>query len=165
MGADLLDFRTWDRFFLFVRRLFEEPPQETASMNRCPTMRQLMKAPSAKAAARKNRLRDRLRLALEEFFASRMGGHRDFNIKIVDDLILLRCKEALSPAEMNLASMKAGRLLLQEVSERLCHELQPDLNRVLYQITGLRLLDIGVGSFWQRGEKIYLLNMSNKVKL
>lgn len=134
-------------------------------MNRSPTMRQAMKAPSAKAALRKNQLRDHLRRALGEFFAHRMGGHWDLNIKIVDDLILLRCKEALSPSKMNLASMKAGRLLLQEVSERLCRELQPDLNRVLYQITGLCLLDIGVGLFWQQREKICLFTMSNRVKL
>jgi uncharacterized protein YbcI len=94
-----------------------------------------------------------------------MGGHWDLNIRVVDDLILLRCKEAFSPSEINLATMKTGRMLIQEVSERLCRELEPDLNRVLRKATGLRLLDIGVGLFWNRGEKIYLLTMSDQVRL
>ncbi|MBI2999104.1 MAG: DUF2294 family protein [Deltaproteobacteria bacterium] len=109
-------------------------------------------------------MRRRLCHALAEFFVQRMGGRGDLEVKIVDDLILLRCKEALSPAEINLGTMKAGRLLLQEVSERLCRELQPDLDRLLYEITGRRLLDICAGFFVERGEKIYLFTMSDTVK-
>jgi len=82
----------------------------------------------------------------------------------MDDLILLRCKGAVSAAEADIGAMKAGRLLLQEVSERLCQELQPDLNTLLRQITGRRLLDICVGIFLRRREKIYILTMSNRVK-
>ena len=109
-----------------------------------------------------------LRHALEEFFGGRFGTSGDMEvkmeIKIVDDLILLRCKGAVSPAEVDLGTMKAGRLLLQEVSERLCQELRPDLNRRLRQITGRRLLDISVGIFFRQREKIYLFTMSDKVK-
>jgi hypothetical protein len=60
--------------------------------------------------------------------------------------------------------MKAGRMLLQEVSERLCRELQPDLDRLLCQITGLRLVDICVGFFLERRERIYLFTMSDAVR-
>lgn len=40
MGADLLDFRTWDRFFRFPfgRRPVEEPAQEKVAMNPAPAM-------------------------------------------------------------------------------------------------------------------------------
>ena len=104
-----------------------------------------------------------LRHALEEFFGGRFGTSGDMEVKIVDDLILLRCKGAVSPAEVDLGTMKAGRLLLQEVSERLCQELRPDLNRRLRQITGRRLLDISVGIFFRQREKIYLFTMSDRV--
>lgn len=109
-------------------------------------------------------LRQQLRHALGEFFARRVGGLKNTELKIVGDLILLRCKEAISPSEVNLTALKAGRLLLQEVSEKVCRELQPDLDRLLYEITGLRLLDICVGFFVERREKIYLLTMSDRVK-
>ncbi len=105
-----------------------------------------------------------LRHALEESFGGRLGASGDMEVKIVDDLILLRCKGAVSPAETDLGTMKAGRLLLQEVSERLCQELQPDLSRLLRRITGRRLLDICVGIFFRRREKIYLFTMSSSVK-
>lgn len=85
-------------------------------------------------------------------------------LKIVDDLILLRCKEAISPAEVNLGTLKSGRLLLQEVNERVCREIQPDLDRVFREITGLHLVDICVGLFLQRREKIYLFTMTDTVK-
>ncbi len=107
------------------------------------------------------RLRQRLRLALGEFFVERMGASGDMEIKVVDDLILLRCKSALSPSEVNTASMKVGRLLLQEATEGLCRELKPDLNTLLYEITGLQLLDIGVVFFLERREKTYLFFMSD----
>ena len=50
-----------------------------------------------------------------------------------------------------------------EVSERLCTELQPDLRRLHYKITGLRLVDTCVGLFLKRREKVYLLTVSNTV--
>ncbi len=109
-------------------------------------------------------VRGQLRHELQEFFAKRINSHPGMEIRIVDDLILLRCKEAISPSESNLSTMRAGRLLLQEVSERICRELQPDLDRVLYKITGLRLLDICVGLFVERREKIYLFTMSETVR-
>lgn len=80
------------------------------------------------------------------------------------DLIVIRCKEAFSPSEINLGTMKAGRLLLQEVSESLCRELQPDLDKLLCEITGLRLVDICVGFFLERRERIYLFTMSDTVE-
>ena len=122
------------------------------------------KAKLTRPGVKKVGLRRRLHHALGEFFADQIGGSGQTEVKIVDDLILLRCKEALSPAEINLGTMKAGRLLLQEVSERVCRELQPDLDRLLYEITGLRLLDICAGFFVERGEKIYLFTMSDTVK-
>ena len=51
-----------------------------------------------------------------------------------------------------------------EVSERLCPELQPDLRRLHYRITGLRLVDACVGLFLKRWKKVYLLTVSNTVK-
>lgn len=102
--------------------------------------------------------------ALREFFAERMRGHMEMDVKIVDDLIILRCKEALSLSEVNLSTLRAGRLLLQEVNERLCQELKPDVGRLLREITGRRLVDICVGLFAARREKVYLFTMSDKVK-
>ena len=94
----------------------------------------------------------------------RVGGSGDMETKIVDDLILVRCNGALSPSEVNLGTLKSGRLLIHEVNERVCRELQPDLDRILREITGLHLVDICVGLFLERREKIYLLTMSDRVK-
>ena len=110
-------------------------------------------------AASKQRLRD----MLGEFFQERIGASGAMEVKIVEDLILVRCKGVISPSEVNLGAIKVGRLMLQEVSERLCQELQPDLARLLYRITGLRLVDVCVGLFLQRREKIYLFTMSDRV--
>lgn len=105
-----------------------------------------------------------VRRALEEFFRERGGMKGEMEVKVVDDLVLLRCKGAVSRAEVDLETMKAGRLLLREVSERHCQELEPDLSRLLRKITGRRLLDKCVASFFSRREKIYLFTMSGRVK-
>ena len=108
-------------------------------------------------------LRQHVRCALVEFFEQRMGGRWSTEISIIGDLIVMRCKKAFSPSEINLGTMKAGRLLLQEVSERLCRELQPDLDKLLYEITGRRLVDMCVGLFLDRRERIYFFSMSDTV--
>jgi len=109
-------------------------------------------------------IRQRLCQELSEFFAQRMAISGDTEVKIFDDLILLRCKDAVSPAEMDVGTMKAGRLLLQEVSDRLCQEHQPDLNRLLRKITGRRLLDVSASLFFRRRERFYVFTMSDRVK-
>ena len=118
----------------------------------------------ARSTKLKLRLKQRLRHALEEFFVERMGGGGDMEASIVDDLILLRCKKAMSPSEVDLGAIKVGRLLLQEATERLRRELKPDLKTLLYKITGLRLLDMGAVLFVERREKLYLFLMSDTVK-
>ena len=127
-------------------------------------MRQTTNARSTKLRVRRLGLKARLRHALGEFFARRVGGLENTELKIVDDLIILRCKEAISPSEVNLGTLKSGRLLLQEVNERVCRELQPDLDRILREITGLHLVDICVGLFLARREKIFLFTMTDTVK-
>ena len=119
---------------------------------------------SPKPTVMKPGKRERLCQELRKFFAQRLAVSGDTEVKIVDDLILLRCKEAISPSEVNLGTLKSGRLLLQEVNERVCRELQPDLDRVLREITGLHLVDICVGLFLERREKIFLFTMTDTVK-
>lgn len=109
-------------------------------------------------------VRQRLCHELKEFFAQRMAVSGDTEVEIVDDLILLRWKGALSPAEIEMGTMKAGRLLIQEVSDKICQELQPTLNSLLHDITGLHLLDVGVGLFWRRREKIFFLTIGDTVR-
>ncbi len=109
-------------------------------------------------------LKQHVRCALEEFFEHHMGRRWQMEVSILGDLIVSRCKEAFSPSELNLGTMKAGRRLLQEVSESLCRELQPDLDKLLCEITGLRLVDISVGFFLERRERIYLFTMSDAVE-
>jgi uncharacterized protein YbcI len=109
-------------------------------------------------------LKQQLRRALEEFLGERLGRSRDMEVKIVDELILLRWRGAVLPAEIDLGTIRAGRMFLQEVSERLCQDLQPDLNRLLRKITGRRLLDICVGIFFRRREKILVFTMSDRIK-
>ena len=127
-------------------------------------MRQTTNARSTKPRVRRLGLKERIRHTLVEFFARRVGGLENTELKIVDDLILLRCREAISHSEVNLGTLKSGRLLLQEVNESLCRELQPDLDKLLCEITGLRLVDICVGFFLERRERIYLFAMSDAVK-
>lgn len=109
-------------------------------------------------------LRQRLRHALGEFLARRLGRVENTELKIVGDLILLRCRQAISPSEANLGELKSGRLLLQEFNERLCRELRPDLERILHDITGLQVADLCVGLFLERREKIFLFTMTDTVK-
>lgn len=111
----------------------------------------------------KPELKQRLCQELKVFFAQQMAVSGAIKVKIVDDLILLRCQAALSPSEIDIGTMKAGRRLVQQVSEKTSRELQPGLNRILNQVTGLQLMDVNVAIFWQRKEKVFLLTMSDSL--
>jgi Na+-translocating membrane potential-generating system (MpsC) len=106
----------------------------------------------------------RLRFALQDFVKRRMGVSGEIHVKIAADLIFLRCREAISLSEVEVGSLQVGRLLLQESSERTCREVQPELGRLLYKITELRLLDMCVVTFFRRREKIYVLALSDRVR-
>lgn len=98
---------------------------------------------------------------LGEFFAGQTGTGGDKEVCIADDLNIFRRKEALSRAEIDIGTMKAGRLLVQEMSEKVCRELQPSVDQLLDKLSGLRLIDVGVALFWKRKEKVFLLSMSD----
>jgi Na+-translocating membrane potential-generating system (MpsC) len=130
-------------------------------------MKQRQAPKEKRKAARKPRgtaVIQRLQRALQDFLKRRMRVGGNVNVKIASDLIFLRCQEAISPSEVEVGSMQVGRLLLQEVSERRCREVQPELGRLLYRITDLRLLDMCVVNFFRRREKIYVLAMSDRLR-
>jgi hypothetical protein len=113
---------------------------------------------------RGNAALQRLRFALQDFLKRRMRVSGKINVKIAADLIFLRCREAISPSEVEVGSMQVGKLLLQELSERRCREVQPELGRLLYKITERRLLDMCVVTFFRRREKIYVLALSDRLR-
>ena len=104
-----------------------------------------------------------LRDALRQFVKQRMGVSGTIKIKIAADRIFVQCNKAISSPEVELGNLKAGRLLLQQVSERRCAEARSELGTILYRITGLRLVDIRVAIFFQRREKVYVLAMSEEL--
>ncbi len=107
----------------------------------------------------------RLGLELNKFFAAQMGLRGDHRLHVIEDLIILRCKNALAPAELEIGAMKAGRVLVKEVGERVCRELRPRLDCLLREITGLQLLEVRVDLFWSQREKAFLFSISDNIKL
>ncbi len=106
----------------------------------------------------------RLGKRLCNFFSEQMGIRGRSEIHVLDDLIVLRFKDALSSGELEIGAAKSGRLLVKELIERACRQVQPELERLLQQMTDLHLLGMGVAIFWKRSEKVFLMTMSDKVK-
>jgi uncharacterized protein YbcI len=104
-----------------------------------------------------------LRNALRQYVKQRMSVSGTIKISIAADRIFVQCHKAISSPEIQLGKLKAGRLLLQQVSERRCAEARSELGTILYGITGLRLVDIRVAIFFQRREKVYVLAMSEEL--
>lgn len=107
----------------------------------------------------------RLGQRLCKFFSEQMGVSGRSEIHVLGDLIVLRFKDALSSGELEIGTVKSGRLLVKELIEKACRQVQPELDRLLQQITHLQLLGVDVAIFWKRSEKIFLMTMSDKVRL
>jgi uncharacterized protein YbcI len=117
----------------------------------------------AETPARRSGLCRGLNAELQDFFAHELGVSGPMETHVVDDLIIVRCKRALSPAEVSIGATKAGRLLVKEVTEKVCKKLEPGLDRLLLRATGVTLHELRVGLFWKRGEKVFLLHMGEKI--
>lgn len=100
-----------------------------------------------------------------KFFSEQMGVRGRSEIHVLDDLIVLRFKDALSSGELEIGTVKSGRLLVKELIEKACRQVQPELDRLLHQLTHLQLLGVGVAIFWKRSEKVFLMTMSDKIRL
>ena len=103
--------------------------------------------------------------ALIHFEKEFMGrGPVETRTYIVDDMILVRLKGVLTPAEQTLTKSKSARsaYLLKQVRNELLASCRPMLEELLSDIVNVRVLSIHTDISTKTGERVIVFTLNDK---
>jgi uncharacterized protein YbcI len=84
---------------------------------------------------------------------------------LLDDLVVIRLKGVLTPAEMRLAetsNRQRGRYLLKQVRQELIDQARPMLESVVRDILGVEISSLHTDISTKTGERVIVLSLTEK---
>jgi len=97
-------------------------------------------------------------LAMIQFEKEYLGrGPADARVHFIEDMILVRLKGILTPAEQKLAETKEGKMLVKETRRQLFESSRPLLEEMVSAITGLQLVSLHTDMSTRTGERVVAL--------
>ena len=105
--------------------------------------------------------------ALIKFEKEYMGrGPEETKTYIIDDIILIRLKRVLTPAEQQLAGTSdetTGRTLIKRVRTELLEKARPLLEQIIIELTGKRVKSLHTDISTITGERVIILTLESPV--
>jgi uncharacterized protein YbcI len=80
---------------------------------------------------------------------------------IQEDLLIIRIENALSPSEIILISQETGKRLIKEMNEKLAEEILPNLQIVLFPLTGKKAVGLEIELHERGHEKVFLITLES----
>ncbi len=112
----------------------------------------------------KGQLESELGNALVQFEKNYMGrGPQETRAYIIDDMILLRLKGVLTPAEQKLANTEKGRELIKNMRSNLLEEGRELLSQAVEEITGIKVLSLHTDVSTKTGERMIIFSLSENL--
>ena len=104
--------------------------------------------------------------AIIRFEKEFMGrGPLEARTYIIDDMVLVRLKNVLTPAELKLAESeegKRGRYLIKQVRQELIEQGRPLLDAVIQDIVGTKVVSLHTDISAKTGERIIVFSLESK---
>ena len=98
--------------------------------------------------------------AIVQFEIDYMGrGPKEAATYVVADMVLVRLKGVLTPAEQQLTQTADGGELVKKIRSTLIEKARPLLEGVLGGITGSRILDLHTDISTTSGERIFVFTL------
>jgi uncharacterized protein YbcI len=112
-------------------------------------------------------MEDEITKAMIRFEKDYFGrGPVDARTYIIQDMILVRLRGILTPAEQQLAESRDGMLMIKDMRRQLFETARPHLVEMVRQITGGRMISLHTDLSTSTGERIVVLvvdtNIGNK---
>jgi len=105
--------------------------------------------------------------ALIKFEKEYMGrGPEETKTYIIDDIIVIRLKRVLTPAEQQLAGTSdetTGRTLIKRVRTELLEKARPLLEQIIIELTGKRVKSLHTDISTITGERVIILTLESPV--
>ena len=102
--------------------------------------------------------------ALIQFEKDYMGrGPKETQTYIIDDLILVRLKGVLTPAEQQLAKNPEGMNLIKKIRSNLLEQARELLMEVIERITGLKVISLHTDISTKTGERMIIFTLNENL--
>ena len=103
--------------------------------------------------------------AIVQFEIDYMGrGPKETRVHIVEDLVVVRLKGVLTPAEEQLTKSLDGKDLVKKMRATLIDKARPLLYQVVGDITGMRILDLYTDISTESGERVFVFALENNLE-
>jgi len=102
--------------------------------------------------------------ALIQFEKDFMGrGPKETRAYIVEDMVLVRLKGVLTPAEQQLAKNAEGTELIKQIRSNLLEQARTLLSDTIEKITGLKVISLYTDISTKTGERIILFTLAENL--
>jgi uncharacterized protein YbcI len=100
--------------------------------------------------------------AIVQFEIDYMGrGPKEARVYIVEDLVVVRLKGVLTPAEEQLTKSIEGKDLVKKMRATLIDKARPLLYQVVGNITGAKILDLHTDISTESGDRVFVFSLDN----
>ncbi|MCK6620763.1 MAG: DUF2294 domain-containing protein [Calditrichaceae bacterium] len=108
----------------------------------------------------RGQLEAEISVAMTRFEKEHLGrGPKEVRAYIIEDMILVRLKGVLTPAEEKLAADKDGARLIKEIRMRLIENSRPLIEKIIEDITLAKVRTLHTDISSKTGERIILLGL------
>lgn len=103
--------------------------------------------------------------AVVQFEIDYMGrGPREARTYMIEDMVLVRLKGVLTPAEEQLSKSADGGELVKKMRATLIEKAKPLLYQVIGDITGCKILDLHTDISIVSGERVFVFALSDNLE-
>lgn len=113
----------------------------------------------------KGQLEADISTAVTQFERDHLGrGPKEARSFIIQDMILIRLKGVLTPAEEKLAAEKDGAQLIKQVRMRLIESSRPLLEQIINNKTGAEVRTLHTDISSRTGERVFILCLNKNLE-
>lgn len=113
----------------------------------------------------KGQLEAEISTAITKFEKEHLGrGPKEANTYIIEDMILIRLKGVLTPAEENLTRDSEGAQLIKQMRRRLIESSRPLLEEIIQNVAGVNIISLHTDISSRTGERIFVLCLNKNLE-
>jgi uncharacterized protein YbcI len=114
---------------------------------------------------RKGELEAKVSANITKFEREHLGrGPKEVRTWIIQDMILVRLRGVLTPAEEKLASDPDGHHLIKEVRTRLIEGSRPILDEMIERLTGIKMVSLHSDISLRESERIIVITLAEDLE-
>ena len=114
----------------------------------------------------KGQLEADISAAITQFEKDHLGrGPKEARTFIIQDMVLIRLKGVLTPAEENLAKDEGGAELIKQMRMRLIESSRPLLVQIIEEKSGAKVVTVHTDISTPTGERVFVFGLDRNFEL